>query len=143
MASASSTSVGRPGVILLEGKSYPGELYGNGCQASRGSRTAIEAALASTQAWLKITPNPELWCGPLYQTANRLAHLYWLNEVAGVDAWLVHLLFSGDPRSPTTPQEWHTAVAAANEELGIVADIPRAGHVILAAGARDELLDGT
>jgi hypothetical protein len=128
------------GVILLEGKSYPGELYGSGCQASPSSRTKIEAALATTQAWLGVQHGPDVWCGSLYQTANRLAHLYWLNEVAHVDAWLVHLLFTGDPRTPTTAEDWQTALRAADEELGLPAKVPRAGHVILPAGTRDELL---
>ncbi len=41
----------------------------------------------------------------LYQSANRYAHLYWLREVAGVDAWLTHLLFVDDPTYGATSQE--------------------------------------
>ena len=37
------------GVVLVEAKSYPGEIYGNGCQASRPSLTKIEAALKETK----------------------------------------------------------------------------------------------
>jgi hypothetical protein len=75
------------GVILLEGKSYPRELYGSGCQAGPTSRTKIVAALIATQKWLGVDQSLETWCGPLYQTANRLAHLYWFNQVVRTRAW--------------------------------------------------------
>jgi len=37
------------------------------------------------------------WTGPLYQNANRLAHVYWLGA-QGVRAWLVHLLLPAGAR---------------------------------------------
>jgi hypothetical protein len=43
-------------------------------------------------AGLGVPEDPERWCGPLYQTANRLARLHWLTKL-GVRAWFVHLLF--------------------------------------------------
>lgn len=99
----------RPGVLLAEGKSYPGELYGGGCAAKPGSlsRSQIEKSLAWTQNYLKLqNANVGAWCGPLYQSANRLAHLTWLRSL-GVRAWLVHLLFLDDPHSPTGAGEWN------------------------------------
>jgi hypothetical protein len=128
------------GVVLLEGKSYPRELYGSGCQAGPTSRTKILSAFAATQDWLGVVRSPEAWCGPLYQTANRLAHLYWLNQVVRTRAWFVHLLFTADPRSPTTPEEWETAIATADAELGLTRVGPRARHLILKGGHRDELI---
>lgn len=124
-----------PGVLLVEGKSYPGELYASGCQAVPGSpsRRLIERSLAETQRWLGLVEEGERWCGPLYQNANRLAHLCWLREVVGVDAWLVHLLFVGDPRTPTTHEEWTAALAAADDELGLAGPVPGAEHVRLSA----------
>ncbi len=125
-----------PGVILVEGKSYPRELYSGGCGAAKGStsRDLIQRSLAWVQERLGVRDRTaEEWCGRLYQSANRLAHLEWLRS-RGVDAWLVHLLFTGDPHSPTTEDEWHEAIREADEELGIAAvDIPHAGHVILPA----------
>lgn len=130
----------RPGVLLAEGKSYPDEVFGRGCQATEPSRSQIAAAIALTQRWLGIDQDPERWMGRLYQTANRLAHLYWLREVAGVRAWLVHLLFVGDPHGPTTRDQWIPAMEAANAELG-VADVavPHVAHVLLDARDRSEL----
>jgi hypothetical protein len=133
---------GRPGVLLAEGKSYPGELYGSGCQAELGSdsRALIERSLAQTQDQLGVTDRtPADWCGPLYQTANRLAHLVWLRSL-GVRAWLLHLLFLDDPHRPTTADEWERAGRAADEELGLRGPVPDAGHVLLPAGTREELV---
>ena len=65
---------GRTGVLLVEAKSYPQEMYSNGCCASEVSRTQIVKALQQTQRWLAVD-NVD-WTGPLYQSANRLAHLY-------------------------------------------------------------------
>lgn len=132
----------RPGVLLGEGKSYPGELYGSGCQAKAKSmsRTLIEKSLAKTQAQLGVmTKTPAGWCGPLYQNANRLAHVYWLRSL-GVRAWLVHLLFTDDRIGPTSQAEWEAALKKADDELGLTGlTVAAAGHVYLPAGPYDEL----
>jgi hypothetical protein len=133
---------GERGVILVEGKSYVGELFGGGCQATPTSQERIDAALARTQRWLHLEPDPARWCGRLYQSANRLAHLYWLREVVGVRAWLVHLLFVADPHGPTTADDWKQAMTAADTELGLTKPVDGAGHVMLQAGTREELVDG-
>ena len=130
----------RPGVLLAEGKSYREELFGRGCQASEPSRSQIAAAIVRTQRWLGVDEEPERWMGRLYQTANRLAHLYWLREVVGVRAWLVHLLFVDDPHAPTTRDHWVAAMEAANEELGLTGvAVPHVGHLLLDAHHRAEL----
>jgi hypothetical protein len=133
----------RPGVLLGEGKSYPGELYGSGCQAEPGSpsRTLIEKSLGKTQERIGVSSKrPADWCGPLYQNANRLAYVYWLRSL-GVRAWLVHLLFLDDPHGPTSASEWEAALNKADEELGLTGiTVDAAGHVLLPAGTRNELL---
>lgn len=136
-------SATRPGVLLVEGKSYADELYSGGTGAAEGSksRELIEQSLGWTQRQLGAeNVAPEVWCGRLYQTANRLAHLCWLRSF-GVRAWFVHALFTGDPHGPTTADQWASAVKAANRELGLPdTPIAGAGHVLLPAGTRDELL---
>jgi hypothetical protein len=131
-----------PGVLLAEGKSYPGEmLKGSGLSATDPQSThTIEKALAWTQGLLGIPLDTSAWTGPLYQNANRLAHVYWLRS-RGARAWLVHLLFTDDPHGPTTADEWYDALAKADTALGLDGvTIDAAGHVLLPAGARDELL---
>jgi hypothetical protein len=132
----------RPGVLLVEGKSYPGELRGGGCKAKAGSssRKLIEEALGWTQQRLGVKgKTPADWCGPLYQTANRLAHLEWLRSRA-VRAWLAHVLFVDDPHKPTTASEWSLAAKETNKELGLPDDgATDAGHILLPASQADEL----
>jgi hypothetical protein len=133
---------GQTGVVLCEGKSYPGELYGSGSKAGPKSRARIEAALKQTQDWLGISVSMEVWCDPLYQTANRLAHLFWLNNVVGVPAWFVHLLYLNDRHSnyATSRATWETELAKADKTLALPEDVPGAGHVFLQAGTYAELV---
>jgi len=88
------------GVLLVEAKSHPPEIYGSGCQASPKSRRKIEEALLLAKRWLGIKENID-WTGPLYQSANRFAHLYFFREIANVPAWFVNIYFLNDPHSPT------------------------------------------
>ena len=130
------------GVLLVEGKSYPNEML-NGSPAGASATAsihAIERALAWTQGILGIPLNISAWTGPLYQNANRLAHVYWLRS-RGVRAWLVHLLFTGDPPHRTTVPEWKDAVKTADSRLGLTGvDVEPARHIMLPDGTRDELL---
>jgi len=108
----------RPGVLLVEAKSYAGEIRGGGSRGQGDSRKKIVRALALTQRWLGLPEDGEAWTGELYQTANRLAHLYFLRR-ARIDAWLVNLLIVGDPRSPTTRPTWDRALRSVDMELGL------------------------
>jgi hypothetical protein len=132
----------KAGALIVEGKSYPDEmLKGSPATAKPGSpsRSLVENALAWTQGVLGIDMDIPSWTGPLYQNANRLATLVWLRQ-RGIDAWLVHLLFTGDKRSPTTEHEWEQAVANADTMLGLGAvAVPWAAHVTLPAGSYEEL----
>lgn len=143
LAIASLPGSDAPGVLLVEGKSYPGEmLEGSPATSPPGSdsRVRIEKALAWTQGRLALPLNTATWTGPLYQNANRLAHLCWLQS-RGVRTWLVHLLFTGAPRAPTTEKDWHDALQKADEALGLTGvAVPSAGHVLLPARPREELV---
>lgn len=134
------TEAGRgDGVILVEGKSYPDEFYGDGCGAGRSpaddsrlNRIRIASALRETQTWLGMGEIPN-WMGPLYQSANRLAHSYWLQTKAKRDAWLVHLLFTNDPIRPMTEEEWEEAILGVDEQLGLAEAPAWHANVILEA----------
>jgi hypothetical protein len=89
------------GCILVEAKSHVTEVYGKGCDASSGSLSLIESSLARTKAWLGVNRDAD-WLGRLYQSANRLAHLYFLREIGKVDAFLANVYFTGDQHSPTS-----------------------------------------
>jgi len=85
-----------PRILLIEAKSYPEEMIGSGCQASPISRNLIEKSIAKTKRWLRVNENVD-WLGPLYQYANRLAHVYFLREIGQIETWLVNLCFFDDP----------------------------------------------
>jgi hypothetical protein len=91
-----------PGVLLVEGKSYPAEMLdkkGLGATSPR-SIEAITRALEETRDWLEPTAPLEAWLRRYYQTANRLAALHWLRRELGDDrAWLVHLCVLDYPRT--------------------------------------------
>ena len=130
------------GVVLVEAKSYPAEIYGRGCQASNKSRRAIESALKETREWLGLPSREQswpFWVGPLYQTANRLAHLHFFRR-EGVHAWLLNVYFLNDPHSLTTLEEWRSALPCPKAQLGIKDMRLRcAVEVFLEARERSEL----
>jgi hypothetical protein len=120
------------GCVLVEAKSHVPELYGNGCGAADGSLALIQSALVWTKAWLDVSQDTD-WLGPLYQSANRLAYLYFLREIGRVDAFLANVYFTGDPHSPTTRQEWDTGIRTVSEQLGIASPVPYSASVFLEA----------
>jgi hypothetical protein len=124
---------GSDGVLLVEAKSYPAELYGSGCRAGEVSRPLIERSLDMTRRRLSATSPLSEWTGPLYQTANRLAHLVWLRDERGVPAWLLHVLFTDDPHRRTTEDRWEAEMRLVNERLGLPPTVDGAVHVLLPA----------
>jgi hypothetical protein len=73
----------RRGVLLLEAKSYADEMLKGsplGTDVHPDSRGLIERALAWTQGRLGVPLSVDRWTGPLYQNANRLAHLCFLES---------------------------------------------------------------
>jgi hypothetical protein len=73
------------------------------------------------------------WLGCLYQSANRLAHLFFLCEIGKVEAYLASVYFTGDPHSPTTRQEWDKGITTVNEQLGIAGSVLYSASVFLEA----------
>jgi len=123
------------GCILVEAKSHVNEIRSGGCTASsRMSRGKILAALAATKVWLGVQPDYD-WTGPLYQAANRYAHLYFLAEIARVPAFLINIYFVGDPHPnplrPTTRTEWDAALEQVKADLGIVREVPYSSNLFL------------
>ncbi len=129
------------GVVLVEAKSYPGEICGTRCGAKRRSLEMIEAALDQTKRSLGVAEDVD-WKGPLYQSANRLAHLYFFRrEKVGVPAWLVNIYFLRDPHCPTRIEEWEEALPQVKEKLGLTGvDVPDTGSLFLEARDRRELI---
>lgn len=129
-----SDSDGRihPGVILVEAKSHIPEIYGNGCQAGPDSRDVIEKALAETKDWCKASADAD-WTGPLYQSANRFAHLYFIRERLKRQAWLVNIYFIDDEIGPTDYDAWKAELQKMKASLGLTSSVPFAIDLFLPA----------
>ncbi len=120
------------GILLVEAKSHVPEIFGNGCGAeAEASVRKIDRAMVATGEWLNIAPRTN-WKGTLYQSVNRIAHLYFLREVLGIEAWLVNVYFTDDPHSPTSRASWETGLATVKESLGTF-QIPFCADVVLPA----------
>jgi len=127
------------GILLVEAKSYPAEIYGSGCKASPTSREKIEDALDRTKKWCGVPADTD-WTGPLYQSANRMAHLYFFRKIAGVPAWLANINFLNDQHSSTKRDEWEKQLKKVKAGLGISGkEIPYAADIFLKAQDRGEL----
>jgi hypothetical protein len=107
-------------VILVEAKAYIEEVVDGGSRATPGSAAKIAAALARTKAAFG-SASAGSWESPFYQYVNRLAHLYFLREINGVDAYLVFLNFADAPDvpEPSSELEWKGADRLIRKCLGI------------------------
>jgi hypothetical protein len=118
------------GVLLVESKSHVPEIFGNGCGAEAASSVKkIDKAIAATKGWLRVSQQAD-WKGPLYQSANRIAHLYFFTEILRIEAWLVNVYFTDDPHSRTSRTEWQGALADVKKSLGIGV-VPHCADVFL------------
>jgi len=122
--------------LLIEGKSHPGELRPTrGCDATSESFEKIEDALAKTREWIGAEETDHTWTGPLYQTANRFAYLYFLRTCLGIKAWLAHRLFVSDPTHPptraTTEEQWEVILDSTSVELGLPPTVEHYSHLYL------------
>jgi hypothetical protein len=118
--------------VLVEAKSRVQEVWGKDYGGTPRSLLRIQSSLARTKEWLGVSQDAD-WLGRLYQSANRLAYLYFLQEIGKADAFLANVYFTGDPRFPTTRQEWDEAIRAINGQLGIAGPVPHSASVFLEA----------
>jgi hypothetical protein len=121
--------------ILVEAKAREGELVAPCRAKEEGGRAQIEQALRATRRHLGIAEDRD-WMGNYYQIANRLASLYFLNEVVKQPARLVFIHFTGDAfpdgsRCPKSQAEWEPLLATAKQVLGLPANLDRVHHVFL------------
>jgi hypothetical protein len=109
------------GILLLEAKSYPEEARSSLMARSSVSAQLITDALTRTSEWLGQGDVPSAWTMDFYQTANRVAHLYFLREMCGIDASLVFMLVVDDPtHRATSRRQWDRAWRAMWKDMGLV-----------------------
>lgn len=107
-------------VLLVEAKAHLGEIVSPGTQASEMSRKKITSSLKETKVFLNVAPNID-WSTTFYQYANRLAHLYLLRILNGIDSYLVFVYFLNDNEveGPKTVREWRAAIMVLEASLGL------------------------
>jgi hypothetical protein len=122
----------RPGILLLDAKSDVDQVEGLGCRAPATSIPLILEAFRETREWLGAA-DTAAWLGPLYQTANRLAHLHFLRNRLGLPAWLVQVYFLNDPIGPASRVDWLPVIAGVHARLGLRSRPPFTLDVFLPA----------
>ena len=127
------------GIVLVEAKSYPEEMRGQGCKATGESLEKIKRSTEAAKALFHAHSSGD-WLGTYYQFANRLSHIYFLRETAGIDAWLVNLCFVDDKtikEKATKKGDYKDELKLAKNELGLKDEVPYVADVFLDA---DDLL---
>jgi hypothetical protein len=109
---------------MVEAKSHVDEFYKNDTGAKRASLAKIRTALKRTEEWLKVSPAKTWLRFPdpqhcLYQCANRFAHLFLFRDTLHVPAFLINVLFTDDPHSPTSAEQWKKGLLQIHTDLGI------------------------
>ena len=106
--------------ILVEAKAYIEEAVDFRSKASPQALTRIGSSLAEAQKAYSASSDAP-WDSPLYQYANRLAHLYFLRRLNNIDAYLLFLYFSDAPDvpNPSSKSEWIGAVRLIKKCVGL------------------------
>jgi len=108
-------------ILLFEAKAHISELFGIGMKATaRESREKALQALFETANYIGADYDPTAWTDAMYQTANRLAHLYFLNKIIGHRAKLIYLIFLNDDTVPSdgeTKDMWNMAIDIAERYI--------------------------
>lgn len=116
-------------VLLVEAKAHIDESVDYRSDASAGSYRRIQESLAAAKGAFRATDRCS-WESPFYQYANRLAHLYFLRELNGIDAYLLFLYFAAAPDvpNPCSTEEWRGAIRLTKKCLGLGSH-PYVAHV--------------
>ena len=111
-----------PRFLLLEAKANIPEFDSTPTRATGASLEKINAALSETKKFLGVNLEAN-WSQCFYQYANRLAHLYLLRELNGLDAYLVFVYFLNDRTvsagDPVSQEGWEAAITLVTKHLGI------------------------
>jgi len=114
------------GVVMVEAKAHKGELMKPGDKSgarAMDSIAKIGRSCAAARTFYGVSPTTVPWEARYYQVGNRLAHLYWMNEIAETPTWLVWLFFTNDPSwdDRLAAHEWHKLFETVRQEVGLPA----------------------
>lgn len=85
------------------------------------SRQRIEQQVAVVQRALGVVRTDADWPGTYYQSANRIAHLFFWLSGARVPAWLISLYFVGDQaqQGPASVAAWEPVQQEVRDTLAL------------------------
>lgn len=111
-------------VLLVEAKAHPGESM-TSCQATDPASIAtIQRAFSRVQGFMGIAPSEGVvryWMEGGYQLANRIAFLYFLNELARVPTYLSLINYVNDRSNrPTSLKQWRVQYEQHFSRLGLL-----------------------
>lgn len=116
--------------ILVEAKAHIAEAISPPTRATINSFKIIENALGSVKDYLKV--NPEVpWHLSFYQYANRVAHLYYLRVLNGINAHLLFVNFINDSemKGPENKETWDACYKMMEAALGLKPKYKLSGFV--------------
>jgi hypothetical protein len=107
-------------LILVEAKAHIDEAVDYHSKASPNALRKIQERLDEAKLAFRAAKDA-CWHTPLYQMANRLAHLYFLAGINSKDAYLVFIDFANAPDvpQPASREEWRGAIRLAHKCLGL------------------------
>ena len=107
-------------LILVEAKAYVEECVDYKSRASSDAARTIRKRLNQAQKAFGAAQDAR-WHSPLYQMANRLAHLHYLAGINEKDAYLIFLHFANAPDvpEPTSVEAWEGAIRLSRKCLGL------------------------
>ena len=108
-------------VLLVESKAHLAEMVTAPTQArGESALQRIRDSLDKVKSFTN-SRSPADWSTSFYQYGNRLAHLYWMRELNGHDAYLVNLFFVNDRdmHGPESASEWKAVIRLQELFLGL------------------------
>jgi hypothetical protein len=105
--------------FLVEAKANIPELISESKADAELSVALIRQSLNETQEFLQCKACVD-WTTGFYQYVNRIAHLYYLRELSGVEAYLILIYFLNDQTYiPTSRAQWDGALELEKRALGL------------------------
>ncbi len=95
---------GQKGFLLVEAKAHLNETKSDLKATSAESIKKIKESIGRTQGYYEIQPND--WTEHYYQLGNRIAYLYFMNEILDIPTWLVLINFTDGKYKKTDLHEW-------------------------------------
>lgn len=95
---------GQKGFLLVEAKAHLDETKSDLKAVSNQSINKIKKSISRAQEYYGIETND--WTKDYYQLGNRIAYLYFMNEILKIPTWLVLINFTDGEYKKTELHEW-------------------------------------